>query len=72
MVKKKKKRKLWLQISVSEFFELHQLFLEANYRVLVNEPVRKNVKYRLAATSLLSKGNLSLVPDEIAVTATSW
>lgn len=59
-------------VSVSEFFELHQLFLEANYLVLVNEPVRKNVKYRLAATSLLSKGNLSLVPDEIAVTATSW
>lgn len=55
--------KLWLQISVEESFEPRQLFLEANYCVLVNEPGRRNVKYiRLAATSLLSKGKTLTSP----------
>lgn len=55
--------KLWLQISVEESFEPSQLFLEANYCVLVNEPGRKNVKHiRLAATSLLSKGKTLTSP----------
>lgn len=64
--------KLWLQISVEESFEPWQLFLEANYCVLVNEPGRKNVKYiRLAATCLLSKGK-TLTDEIAAVAATSW
>lgn len=55
--------KLGLQTSVNKSFELRQLFLEANYCVLVNEPGRRNVKYiRLAATSLLSKGIILTSP----------